>query len=113
VYSPQTETHELYRYPLDVFPPTDFHTATLLGDTIWIIGNLGYTQNRGTVTPVYQLNVNTLAIHGVEVGGDHNPGWIYKHKAWVKGDDVIEITHNTDAWELNVLRREWRKTSGA
>ena len=33
---------EIYGYPKDVFPPTDFHTATLLGDSVIVIGRLGY-----------------------------------------------------------------------
>ena len=31
---------EIYRYPQDIFPATDFHTATLVGDQIIIIGSL-------------------------------------------------------------------------
>jgi hypothetical protein len=33
-------------YPQDVFPPTDFHTATLLEDAILLIGAAGYTAKR-------------------------------------------------------------------
>jgi hypothetical protein len=29
---------QIYGYPREVFPPTDFHTATLCGDCIFIIG---------------------------------------------------------------------------
>ena len=29
-------------YPEDVFPPTDFHSASLIKDTLWLVGNLGY-----------------------------------------------------------------------
>jgi hypothetical protein len=36
----------IYGYPEDVFPPTDFHTATLLGDFIYVIGSLGYFGSR-------------------------------------------------------------------
>ena len=60
VYDPQSDSYELYRYPTYVFPPTDFHTTTLLGDSIRIIGNLGYKQDRGDVTPVYRLQLETL-----------------------------------------------------
>lgn len=37
---------DYYLYASDVFPPTDFHSATLIGDAIWIIGCLGYRQQR-------------------------------------------------------------------
>ena len=36
---------EIYRYPKDHFPPTDFHTAILLGERVIIIGQLGIWGN--------------------------------------------------------------------
>jgi hypothetical protein len=108
VYDPHSQSYELYRYPTDVFPPTDFHTATLLGDSIWIVGRLGYMGTRGTVTPVYRLDTNTLAINKVEIRGE-SPGWINSHSAEAMGEDIIKIMGTP--WELDVRRREWRKTS--
>src|SRR5579859_4644379 len=32
----------IFGYPKNVFPPTDFHTATLVGNQIYVIGCLGY-----------------------------------------------------------------------
>src|SRR5687767_503933 len=32
---------EIYGYAPDAFPPTDFHSATLVGDAIYVIGGLG------------------------------------------------------------------------
>ena len=32
----------IYGYSKEAFPPTDFHTATLLPDSIVLIGSLGY-----------------------------------------------------------------------
>jgi len=37
---------QIYGYPKDVFPPTDFHTSTLVGNEIYIIGCLGYPDQR-------------------------------------------------------------------
>ena len=111
VYLPQSQSYELYRYPTDVFPPTDNHTATLLGDSIWIVGNCGYPQDRGQVTPIYRLELDTLAIKKVEVSGD-NPGWIHEHAAEAKGNNVIKITHEAGVWELDVSQRKWTKTCG-
>jgi hypothetical protein len=37
---------EFFLYPKDVFPPTDFHTATLIGHEIVLIGSLGYSPLR-------------------------------------------------------------------
>jgi ankyrin repeat protein len=72
---------DIYAYPEEVFPPTDFHTATLAGEHIYIIGGLGYPEDRqpGT-TPVYRLDTNTYAIEKVETSGD-TPGWISRHRA--------------------------------
>jgi hypothetical protein len=108
MYSPQSHSYELYRYPKEVFPPTDFHTATLLDKYIWIVGNLGYMHERGTVTPVYRLDINTLAINKVEIDGE-SPGWIYKHTASSRGADIVEIVAESVVWELDVKKRKWRK----
>ncbi len=37
---------EIYGYPADVFPPTDFQSATLIDDQIWLIGSVGYVVQR-------------------------------------------------------------------
>jgi ankyrin repeat protein len=72
---------QIFGYPELVFPPTDFHTATLLGECIFIIGALGYSGTRqyGT-TPVYRLHTKTFQMEQVTCRGDA-PGWIYKHRA--------------------------------
>ena len=50
---------EIIGYPESLFPPTDFHTATLVGDRIIVIGSLGYQGSRvyGT-TPVFALSID-------------------------------------------------------
>jgi hypothetical protein len=35
-------TIAIYGYPRQDFPPTDFHTSTLVDDAIYVIGSLGY-----------------------------------------------------------------------
>lgn len=71
---------EIYCYPREVFPPTDFHTATLVGDGVIIIGCLGYPQERGQHTPVFRLDLTTYRIDRVPTTGE-DPGWIYQHAA--------------------------------
>lgn len=72
---------EIYGYPKEVFPPTDFHTATLVGDRIIIIGCLGYPDDRRPGhTPVYALDVSEYRITEVDTSGD-KPGWLYRHQA--------------------------------
>jgi ankyrin repeat protein len=71
----------IYGYPESVFPPTDFHTATLVGDSVYVIGSLGYPRaRRYGETPVYRLDVRTLRMERLEAGGE-GPGWIYEHRA--------------------------------
>jgi hypothetical protein len=78
----------IYLCPPEVFPPTDFHTATLVGERIWIIGNLGYRENRRPgETPVFTLDIHSLAIAAVETSGEL-PGWISDHRADLIGDEI-------------------------
>ncbi len=68
-------------YPEDVFPPTDFHSATRVGGSVWIIGSLGYQGTRRFgETPVHRLDLDTFRMVRVQTSGAA-PGWIYEHKA--------------------------------
>jgi len=74
---------EILGYPEDVFPPTDFHSATLVGEWIYLIGNLGYPQTReafGGETPVFRFQIATGSMERVPTRGN-SPGWIHKHRA--------------------------------
>ncbi len=98
-----TETIEIYGYPNDVFPPTDFHTATLIGDRILLIGNLGYPTDRVPgFTPVYSLDLATYQIERFETWGEP-PGWIHKHEA---GFDPDRATITVRGGETTVVREE-------
>ncbi|MBN9520371.1 ankyrin repeat domain-containing protein [bacterium] len=109
----------IYGYPEDVFPPTDFHTATLVGDAIYVIGSLGYhAARRPGETPVYRLDVHTMRMDRVEVGGDP-PGWIFRHRAVVTGPHTIRVwggevitgpgapVANTGTFVLDLTHRIW------
>ncbi len=92
---------EILGYPEEVFPPTDFHSATLVGAWIYIIGNLGYSHTQeahGLRMPVYRLHVETFRIERVVTLGK-SPGWIYKHEA-VLQDGRIHLSGE------NVLTRD-------
>jgi hypothetical protein len=130
IYNDVVLTHpdgqiEIYGYPKEVFPATDFHTATLLSDRIVIIGCLGYLEQRvyGT-TQVIELMLDTFAIRRIATTGD-SPGWIHSHTAALSNDGksiVISgglvdldgstsLYENIDEWELNLLTWNWtRKT---
>jgi ankyrin repeat protein len=84
---------DIFCYPKDVFPPTDFHTATLIGDSIYIIGSLGYPGSRQFgETPIYCVDINTLQISRIKTTGDQ-PGWISKHRA------VLTSSHEIQVWD--------------
>ncbi len=81
---------DIYGYPESIFPPTDFHTATLVGNHIYIIGNLGYSASIG-VTPIYRLDCKTYEIEQVRASGTA-PGWICKHNAKYLAEGQIRIS---------------------
>lgn len=77
---------EIFGYSPEIFPPTDFHTATLVGDAIYIIGRVGYRNERGKgSTPIYRLDLRTMRIRKV-VSGGNEPGWIARHRAQLHPD---------------------------
>ena len=83
---------QILGYPRDVFPPTDFHTATYFDGSLYIIGGLGYHGTRMFgCTPIYRLNCSNWQIELVESEGD-NPGWIYKHRARLVEPGVIVVS---------------------
>ena len=121
------KTIAILGYPNADFPPTDFHSATPVGDSILIIGRQGYADKRlaGT-TPVYKLNLHSMRMSAVETHGEP-PGWIYRHSAtlsdegplirvsggerWTSGDQPMST--NIDSWSLNTATGEWRRVRRA
>ncbi len=119
-------TFDIFGYPKEVFPPTDFHTATLVGRFIYIIGGLGYFgERRYGATQVYRLNTETLAIEEVQTSGD-NPGWISGHKATlrdghdihirggkvcVRNSDGEDYVDNPSEYVLNLDTLAWHKVT--
>ena len=112
-------TIEIFGYPKDVFPPTDFQTATLVGNRIIIVGSLGYPKERkpGT-TSVAVLNLDTFTISKIVTSGK-SPGWLYSHKATLAQDGasiVIQqgkldgtLIENIDDWQLNLADWRWER----
>ena len=111
---------EIYGYPKDIFPPTDSHTATLIGDNIYIIGNLGYLEARKyDTTPIYKLSIKDYSIQEIETKGKM-PKWIHGHKASYDGVNSIIISggtilqekdwlENRESFVLNLEILEWKK----
>jgi hypothetical protein len=117
---------DIFGYPAEVFPPTDFHTATLVGDQIIIIGSLGYQEQRKpSTTPVLKLNVSSLAISAVKTSGQP-PGWIHEHEAILEesGDSILirygkldrggegaSLVENVDDWRLHLSDWSWERVT--
>jgi len=107
VFGP-TDQIEIYGYPKEVFPPTDFHTATLTGDHIIIIGCLGYMDDRRPgYTPVYSLDLSGYRFTKIETSGEM-PGWVFKHEAAFDSERTITIrggeTHDESCGRIRLRR---------
>ena len=85
-------TTDIYCYPRADFPPTDFHSAKLVGEWIYIVGCLGYHGERqGEYIPVFRLNIDSLQIEQVET--QNSPRFqVYSHLAKLIDGDKIQIS---------------------
>jgi hypothetical protein len=117
-------TFDIYGYPEECFPPTDFHSATLVGNYIYLIGSLGYPkQRRHGDTQVYRLDTQTFQIAEVKTSGE-KPGWISSHKAVLQDNMQFRVTggkvclmedgreqlrDNQQDYILDLLTMMWRK----
>jgi len=94
----------VFFYPLEVFATTDFHSATLVGDTIWVIGNLSYMgRRRPGETPVMRLDLRDFSMAALRCFGE-GPGWISRHRADLRADG-IEIAGGR-VWDGHSYREE-------
>jgi hypothetical protein len=113
------DTIDVHGYPASDFPPTDFHSATLVGDRLILVGALGYAEDRKPGhTPVLSLDIHSLKIEKIETTGD-NPGWIFQHSAVLENDcflvrggevqDDIGALENIDDWLLELHSLRWKR----
>ena len=116
---------EIYGYPADFFPPTDFHTATLIGDVIWLIGSLGYGQadEDRARTQVLALDTSRFRLERVATRGE-DPGWLSGHRAARTGDMRIRVwggkrrekgklVANTGCFEFDHYTHRWHPAGSA
>lgn len=112
----------IYGYPEADFPPTDFHTATLMGNAIYIIGGLGYHGKRAVgPIPVFRLNLDTFHIERLHPTGDV-PSWLYEHRAVAQSAREIRVWNgkaiqfiegeedhqeNLDTFILDIEQLQW------
>ena len=113
----------IFGYPTETFPPTDFHSATLLNDALIIIGNLGYSQDRCFhQTQVLRLTLDTWQISRIETEGEA-PGWINGHSArlsssgseiYITGGHIDRhgsqsLIENIEDWCLDTTTWRWKR----
>jgi len=118
---------EIFGYPADVFPPTDFHSATLInGDQILLIGSLGYpADRRPDQTQLLLLDLNDYRMSTLETSGEL-PGWISRHEAQFDNDRTITIRggktirmqdgeqilrDNVEEFALDLTTRSWKRNT--
>jgi hypothetical protein len=99
-------SREIFLYPKHVFPPTDFHSATLVGHEIVLIGSLGYRDMRRVgETQMLKLDTRTLRIEPVAAAGEA-PGWISRHLVEKLGETSILViggmVQTADGYEPNM-----------
>lgn len=115
---------KIYTYPKEIFPPTDFHTATLVNELIYVIGNLGYEEDRQPgFTQVFVLDLDGFVIQRLNTTGIM-PGWISRHQAVYDGLSHITVTggkliinkngkedyiDNPDEFNFNIKTLTWSK----
>ncbi len=115
---------EILGYPEHLFPPTDFHSATLADDRIVLIGSLGYPDRRAAdSTQVALLDLADFSVRLVYPTGD-NPGRLHDHRAELsddKGSIAIKggkndpgptfraLIENIDEWQLHLDEWRWER----
>jgi hypothetical protein len=115
---------EIFGYSDEIFPPTDFHTANLVGDRIFIIGNLSYPNIRNDKAQVLVLDTTSYVIDRFNATGE-TPPWIHKHSSelvenggaiLVRGGLVCgprwpALIENIDDWRLDLHNGRWERVT--
>lgn len=111
---------EIFGYSEEAFPPTDFHTANLVGERIIIIGNLSYPGLRQERAQVLAFDANRYVFNRIAPDGV-GPSWLHKHSAdlvddgralLVRGGLVdnpkwTSLVENIDDWRLDLDAWRW------
>ena len=101
-------------YPVEAFPPTDFHTSTFYADPmtgkgfIFIIGGLGYAgQASRNRTEIFRLDLSDFSIHKMDAFGAGPNGGTFRHKAELINEDgrpsIRLMTETEESEEPNTI----------
>ena len=123
VVVPEAGKPEIYGYPVAAFPPTDFHSASVVDDRIVLVGNLGYPADRRVGrTQVLVVQRDTWSVSRVDTVGPA-PGWIHSHNAELRSDGAsllltggklylgedASLVENIDDWALHLDGWRWER----
>jgi len=112
---------DILGYPAEVFPPTDFHTATLVGERIIIVETLDIRSSESQVRPLSWFLMFQPRRFGCETLG-YPPGWIHSHDALLeeggvsilirrgkldRGGEDTSLVENIDDWRLHLSDWRW------
>jgi hypothetical protein len=110
-------------YPKSVFPPTDFHTATLVGSDLYLVGRLGYPEDRRQrIESVHVLDTGSYRIRTMQTSGEAPP-WLHRHVAELDADggrillrggkvlhdELPVMIDNLDQWALRIHDGAWTR----
>ncbi|KAK4234102.1 hypothetical protein C8A03DRAFT_38144 [Achaetomium macrosporum] len=112
------EDIEIYGYPTDVFPPTDFHTSTYIKDEssgrehIYIIGGLGGGDSpHRTATLTHRLDLQDYSIQRIETSGEAPPvldSTNERRNAELDGDRIV-VVDGADMYTLSLADTRWSR----
>lgn len=106
---------QVFGYPREVFPPTDFHSATSIGVYLYVLGNLGYANAPiPERTPVYRLNTTTYQIEPIDTTGE-SPHRLYKHSAKLLANGIIRVSGGScdeRVYDFDTKTHHWSLVAG-
>ncbi|KAK3899811.1 hypothetical protein C8A05DRAFT_17812 [Staphylotrichum tortipilum] len=113
------EQIDIYRYPVDVFAPTDFHSATYYKDEgtgkeyIYIIGGLGYPNSiHRDATVTYRLDLGDFSIRRMRTSGQEPPPGDGTERITTLVGDAIEVVDMEDTYTLSLVDLQWSVEDG-
>lgn len=103
----QEERFTLYGYPCEAFPPAAYHTATVIGEFIYIAGG----RAAGSLS-IHRLNTTTLAFEEVAFAGTKPVGLLH-HATTVLADGNLDIRGGSVAVPSAKGSGQWERQSNA
>ncbi len=110
------EEIDIYRYPVEVFPPTDAHSAVYYPEEgtgkeyIYIIGGRGYAggvHRQGTLT--YRLDLDDFSIRRMRTSGQEPPPGDGTERITTRMGDTVEVFDDGINYMLSLADMRWTR----